>query len=304
VRSAYDAANRLASVADRIAAYTVTYTYNDDNTIASARHSSGALSAYTYDAGGRVTRIDNRDATGRTLSSFAYVYDAAGNPTQVTRSGPGAPLAITYSYDALNRLTREDHPRYSVQYTYDAAGNRTRLTAPQGAITYTYDAANQMLSAGSASFAYDADGNQVTRAGARGAYTLTYNDAGRLAQITAPGGVTTTFRYDPLGRRIESSSAAGARRFIYDGWSLILEGPEGSTPDTAYLWGANALAASRSAAGGVLAYAGDSLGNVANLLDGSGSGRGASSQDPFGDGLTATGAGTPLHLGGLIGVRA
>ena len=64
----------------------------------------------SYDAAGRVTRIDQRDAGGRALSVLDYVYDAAGNPTQVTRAAADGSLVTDYTYDALDRLVREATP--------------------------------------------------------------------------------------------------------------------------------------------------------------------------------------------------
>ena len=158
------------------------------------------------------------------------------------------------------------------------------MTSPLGTVTYTYDAADQLLTAGMLTFAYDANGNQVRRSDARGTYTLAYNDGDHLTQITAPGGVTTTYRYDPTGRRISLQGRRAPTEFIYDGMAVILEGNAGMTQGTAYLWARGNLAAARplGEAGSAVGYLGDRLGSVMHTTDAAGSFRAPTATTPLG----------------------
>ena len=68
--------------------------------------------------------------------------------------------------------------------------------------------------------AYDANGNTLTDAQSR-SYTWDYEN--RLTRVVNPGVGTTTFRYDPFGRRIQKSGPLGSFDYVYDGPNLIEE---------------------------------------------------------------------------------
>jgi YD repeat-containing protein len=62
--------------------------------------------------------------------------------------------------------------------------------------------------------ALDANGNTLTDAQGR---SFTWDFENRLAQVVNPGVGTTTFRYDPFGRRIQKSGPLGTTNYLYDG---------------------------------------------------------------------------------------
>jgi RHS repeat-associated protein len=302
----YDAASRLNSASDAISGQAASYTYNNDGYLTGVDYASGAKVRYTRDAARRITRVDNTGAGGRALSTFAYTIDATGNPTQIVRSGPGAPLTVNYSYDNLDRLTREAFPRYNVDYAYDAVGNRLSVAGPQGTTSNTYDAADQLLSAGGVTFTYDANGNRTGRVDARGAYALAYDAQNRLVSITAPGGATTTFGYDWLGNRTQRTGPEGNSLYAYAGPSMILE-EQGGGQGAAYVYGAAGLALGRElgATGLGWSYAGDALGSVMDLADNAGNLRAAYGYDAYGRQREAAGAANdPYRFIGQLGVRA
>jgi YD repeat-containing protein len=73
------------------------------------------------------------------------MHDAVGNPSSVTE---GNGDRVSYSYDALNQLTREQRSgdnAYDITYTYDPVGNRLTKLAADATTTYTYDAANELV---------------------------------------------------------------------------------------------------------------------------------------------------------------
>jgi YD repeat-containing protein len=63
--------------------------------------------------------------------------------------------------------------------------------------------------------AYDANGNTLTDASGR---SFTWDFENRLTQAVVPGanGGTTTFKYDPFGRRIQKSGPLGTTNYLYD----------------------------------------------------------------------------------------
>ncbi len=70
--------------------------------------------------------------------------------------------------------------------------------------------------------ALDADGNTLTDAQGR---SYTWDFENRLTQAVVPGtnGGTTTFKYDPFGRRIQKSGPLGTTNYLYDGPNAIEE---------------------------------------------------------------------------------
>ena len=70
--------------------------------------------------------------------------------------------------------------------------------------------------------ALDANGNTLTDAQGR---TFTWDFENRLSQAVVPGqnGGTTTFKYDPFGRRIQKSGPLGTTNYVYDGSNLFGE---------------------------------------------------------------------------------
>jgi YD repeat-containing protein len=58
--------------------------------------------------------------------------------------------------------------------------------------------------------AYDANGNTLSDASGR---QYTWDFENRLVSATNPGVGTTTFRYDPFGRRIQKSGALGTTNY-------------------------------------------------------------------------------------------
>jgi YD repeat-containing protein len=54
--------------------------------------------------------------------------------------------------------------------------------------------------------------------------TYAWDSENRLASVTLPnGGGVVTFTYDPLGRRIQKSSASGTTIYLYDGANVVAE---------------------------------------------------------------------------------
>ncbi len=121
---------------------------------------TGAVTAYTFDKAGRLTRAA---VTGGTAPiTYNYTYDARGNRLTTTTSQ-------TFTANAANQIT-------TAGYTYDGTGN---LTAdPQGA--YTYNGAQQMstVTKGGTVYYYSYAGasqNEVlSETTPKGYYQLTY----------------------------------------------------------------------------------------------------------------------------------
>ena len=115
-----------------------------------------------------------------------YSYDSCGNITRITGKED-----VKYTYDALNRLVREDNAALNSSYTYsyDAGGNITAkkvyayttgtLKAPTQTINYVYGDAgwkDKLTSWNGKSITYDESGKPLSYKGG----ALTWDERNRL----------------------------------------------------------------------------------------------------------------------------
>ncbi|MDE7395565.1 MAG: hypothetical protein K2M95_05570 [Clostridiales bacterium] len=177
------------------------------------------------------------------LDNLKYTYDACGNITEVRENGS---LAVRYTYDALNRLIREDNKQLGKTwvYHYDNNGNilskrefaftlcgKEKLEELDGSVTpsvaegsqtgngaapsvinetlYAYDG-DRLLAFGSELFKYDALGNPTKYRDKACRWTN-----GR--QLMQYG--TMTFVYDGRGRRTKK----GGIYYTYDSEGRLLK---------------------------------------------------------------------------------
>ena len=201
----YDADGRTASVTvpGSTSGVAVTrYGYTGAGRIASVQPpllSSGSLAwTYGYDLAGRLT--SQSDPLLRTRSA---TYDLDGLVTKVATAIPGAAGAITYTRDALGRLTATNYGDGfpSTTYTYRMDGSPATVTDAQGVKTYGYDTVGRPAS--------------LSRSGA--AWAWTWNPDGTLKTQTRPGtGQTETFTYDQMDRVASVAGPDGTTSFGYD----------------------------------------------------------------------------------------
>jgi RHS repeat-associated protein len=86
--------------------------------------------------------------------------------------------------------------------------------------TYSYNSSNELTQNSLGSYTYDANGNTLADPSGK---SYTWDFENRLTQAVVPGtnGGTTTFKYDPFGRRIEKISPTTTSIFAYDNDNLI-----------------------------------------------------------------------------------
>ena len=156
------------------------------------------------------------DEAGRVLSEshdVPGVDDIAIGPSQGRRDANQA---------VQSRIRHSDSWR---SYVYDARDNWVEREAamPQLALETVINAFDGYDAVGRHSLEYDGRGAVVRK----GELALDYDLFGRLRAIDGPG-VSTTFRYDGLGRLIvERDALSGAEtRFAYDGHARVLRKDE------------------------------------------------------------------------------
>ncbi|MGB8112284.1 MAG: RHS repeat-associated core domain-containing protein, partial [Candidatus Sulfotelmatobacter sp.] len=121
-------------------------------------------------------------------------------------------ITSDYAYDQLYELTQVTQGASTTEsYSYDAVGNRL---SSSGVPSYNYNVSNELTSSSSGGYSYDANGNTLSDAQGR---SFTWDFENRLIQAVVPGtnGGTTTFKYDPFGRRIQKSGPLGTTNYLY-----------------------------------------------------------------------------------------
>jgi RHS repeat-associated protein len=192
----------------------------------------------SYDAAGRLTGRSWADGT-----SVTYGYDPVGRRTEMTDEHG----VTRYGYDPVGNVVEVVGPDgQRVAYGYDAAGRRTSVTHPDGAmVTMAHDVAGRLSEVkhpllGATALQWDADGRLVGEtlpggqmrgyaydaagrlagfdqqvAGADRSTTVSRDAAGRITSETT-GGVATSYRYDPAGQLLSSSSPSLSTSYAYD----------------------------------------------------------------------------------------
>ena len=302
VQYGYDAASNRMSMTDPQGTQT-SYAYDNLNRLTSLSNSWAGSFGFSYDALSRRTQLtrpngvntnysyDNlshllsvlHQAGSTTLDGATYTYDAAGN--RLSKTDLYANVTSNYAYDAIYQLLQVTQGTSTTEsYTYDIVGNRL---SSLGLSTYQYNSSNELTSTALGSYTYDHNGNTLSDAQGR---SFTWDFENRLAQVVNPGVGTTTFRYDPFGRRIQKSGPLGTTNYLYDGSAITEE--VGSTGDllARYAPGASVdqpLAELRS--GTTSYYQADGLGSVTTLSSGAGAIENTYSYDSFGNSSGSTG---------------
>ncbi|WP_281287701.1 RHS repeat-associated core domain-containing protein [Geobacter argillaceus] len=225
----YDTANRLQSITS--AAGLFTFGYDSLSRRNSFSYPNQITGSYGYDDLNRLTSLTHQSQAA-TIAAYGYSHDQAGN--RRTKTGT---FNESYNYEETYRLMQATTARGTEKYTYDLVGNR--LTGPGPKDTgYQYDAANRMTKGRQLGYDYDNLGNQTTRTIPNAAdknWTLTWNFENQLTKMEKSKGTTekrtVTFKYDPLGRRIEkqlTTLIAGVTKtttynYVYDQNNIALE---------------------------------------------------------------------------------
>lgn len=275
----YDDLDRLASVDNAgtpgAPHVVLDYTYDGAGNVLTVADQvnglAGALTAYTYDALHRTTRITQRGIGILPVADkrVDFTYNALGQYQSITRYSDlfGTQLVVetNYTYDTLHRLTDLRHSNNTSDvafytYTYDADSRITSITDIDGLTTYSYDDRDQLIGADHTApdnpdetYQYDANGNRlsshlhgssyVTGPGNRllsdGTYTYTYDDEGNMLRRTEIAtGTFREFNWDHRNRliRVTDFSSGGIITqevlFTYDTFGRRLSKSVDTTPGT------------------------------------------------------------------------
>lgn len=197
----YDALDRLTGLVQPLAPTgntpTVGMTYDGQDQIKSVTDPRGLVTTYTRTGLGDGTKLVSPD-TGTSDMTF----DAAGN---LKTRKDARNKTVTYSYDALNRLTLIDYPTgVDTALEYDggtagaanAKGQLTKMTDESGITTYAYDGFGRVITK-----------VQTVGSGATAkvitvsyAYGTTGTSLGRMTSTTYPSGNRVNYTYNSNGQ--------------------------------------------------------------------------------------------------------
>ena len=274
----YDQMNRVTRITDG-AGQVVTYGYDDEGKLTSRTLPNGVNTSYQYNRRPRLTRI--QDTIGAsTIADHQYTYSASGRITQDT-DPDGTRL---YTYGAVYRLYSVSANGQTVEsYRADAVGNRTssHLSA-----SYEHEPFNRLVRTATASYSYDTNGNLLTKTENSGVWQYSWDYENRLTKVVRPDGVSVSYKYDALGRRVQRTPSNGvSTNYIYDGQEVVKDlNSDGSTVEYLNGPGIDNKVRQESSTAGVHYYQVDHLGSTRALTDASGNVVERASYDSFGNG--------------------
>jgi YD repeat-containing protein len=169
--------------------------------------------AYEWDASHRLKSMTNELTHGETV----YGYDEFSSLVQ-----SGFQKNRVSSTDVLHRGTDDVGNLYESQDRSDriyGAGSRLeRSGVDTKELRNVFQGGQGKLATKGTEYAYDAEGNLIRKEEPDGSvWRYEYYGNGMLSKVIRPDGMAFTYKYDPLGRRIEKTSAEGAKRFLWDG---------------------------------------------------------------------------------------
>jgi RHS repeat-associated protein len=253
-----DALGRTTAVASTGQIYANTIGYYPNGAISGFRY--GGLAAVTH-AMTQNTRklpmrsVDAKTGTGAwTILDDTYDYDANGNVLDIIDQAQGGATTRGMAYDGLDRLTAATGIWGVAGYTYDALDNLRSADQGSRQYRYNYNPTTWRLDsikdpAGSQIFAfgYDAQGNTASK----NSQLFTFDSANRMstAGVTSGSGVQT-YRYDGMGRRVETTDPDGKTTFwVYSQTGQVLYSSEARrSRNISYIYLGNSQIATRTVA--------------------------------------------------------
>jgi RHS repeat-associated protein len=281
----YDTLNRLNGLANSWAG-SFSFGYDGLSRRTSLTRPNGVNTSYSYDSVSHLLSVLHQAGTN-VLDGASYTYDPAGNRSSKTNYLNGT--TSNYTYDPLYELTQvAQGGSMTESYRYDALGNRL---SSLGVPSYQYNSSNQLTANSIGNYTYDANGNTLSKSDSSGATQYSWDFENRLTQAVVPGVGTTTFRYDPWGRRVQKSGPLGTTNYLYDAFRVIQEADGSGNVAAGYTQGPaidEPFAESRT--GTVSYYHADGLGSITSLTNSSGAIAATYTYDGFGKLAASTGS--------------
>ena len=269
------------------------YEYYADGQLKQQTNGAGTVTTYSYDAFKNVTSLTTKATDGTLLYQENNTYNGKQSVISRTVNGKVAELSgvtgtATYTYDALDRLVKEQGSYGTISYTYDSMGNR--LTKTQNGVTtsYVYDLCNKLLSETTAgvetTYSYDTLGNLTEKVNSEGTTTYIYDALNQLTEVVNPDGTWQNNTYGASGIRSMIAENGVTTEFMtFNG--LVLSSYNKNGEQTEHYYYSNSLLAAEyvGTETELYYYLKNSHGDVAGLIDKQGSLSSAYAYDAFGN---------------------
>ena len=237
----YDPVGNVLLVTDR-EGRTTTNTYDNINRRVSSTDALNHTTHYQYDGVGNVVMLT--DVNGHATQ---YLHDNVNRVIKETYADP-PPNTRTFTYDAVNLISRTDQKKQTTTYTYNDLYFLMRRTYPVGpADNLTYDLSARMLTAERGgwlvTFAYDG-ADRVTQTTQNGKVIGYVHDIpGRIRSVTYPGGRLIRDQMDSRNRLITmvepTASPIPIVQYRYDPGNRVLTRSYANNVAANYTYNAN-----------------------------------------------------------------
>ena len=287
----YDKAGRLAEVcaSNGIRAQ---YRYDRNGMQTEVLYGNGLRTSYTYDERSQLTGMESvLPGMSNPLFRGTYAYDANGcriSKTEQIRTDAKTPLKVMetcYTYDAMERLTKESLNGAVTAYGYDLAGNRITKSTDGRTEKYFYNNRNQLTELHREKdvvrYSYDPAGNltEENYHTADGASTkklhYAYDVYNRNVSVTGDD-FTQKNHYDAEGYRDSITEKDKVTNFVYQGGMLLHELDEEKNPARHYVLGNEYIGLDHNY------YLTDEQGSVRYVMDAAGNVQNDYQYDAFG----------------------
>lgn len=236
--------------------------YNTAGNLSEEISPTGVVLMYKYDGDNRLIQVKfSMPQQEETVRVVDYIYDPAGNLLKV-QVGNGKELmsAVSYEYDALNRITAVINPvGGKMTYTYDKmSGKISSITDVVGnRRIFHYNETGELIKETDArgnttKYEYNALGKITCKIdGARRATRHYYLPGGRREKTVYPDGTQVSYGYDSLGRLKKKTCQSGySISYNYDCAGRILSATTNTGQKKSYTY--------------------DAVGNVVSIIDANG----------------------------------
>lgn len=198
----------------------------------------------------------------RANETISFSYDALGRLT--AKDLPGTEPDVSYTYDLLGRMTSMATSVQTLSFTYDALGRNLTQVGPQGTMTSTWDVAGrrtQLTWPDGFYVNYDylltgevsaiRENGATSGVGVLASYV--YNDLGRRTSVTRGNGTSMSYGYDAVSRLTSLGDLAGTSYaqmlgFSYNPASQIIQN---TRSNDAYAWGGHGNGSTDSTTNGL-----------------------------------------------------
>jgi RHS repeat-associated protein len=206
-----------------------TNTYDTAGNLGTSTDARGAVATYNYDGLNRPTSVAYRIG-GTNDQTIAFTYDSGANGIGHLTGASDANHSLTWTYDALGRITGKSQTvgnvRSTVVYAY-TDGDLTSLTTPAGrTITYGYNGNHQVIS--------------VAINGMMIATGVTYEPFGPVNGWTWGNSTATVRTFDTDGN-ISSITSSMSRSYDYDTAQRIRRIADNVTPTLSWIYDYDSL---------------------------------------------------------------